>query len=208
MKHLNLKTDLRTHTGHVVRKLRKQSIIPAVIYGKSLAETIQIQLDLNTFLKLFRQSGRTTVIDVDFGDKSLPCLIHKVDLHPVTDVVRHIDFLVVDLKAKTTADVPITFIGEPSKASEGVLLKQLSSIEVEALPEKIPREIQVDLTKLQAIGDSIHVSDLVAGNDFIILTESETVIAALIAQVEEKEEIVEITPETLTDAKSTTTTPS
>jgi len=204
MKHLTLKSELRTLTGHFVRKLRKQSIIPAVIYGKTLPQTIQIQIDLNTFIKLFRQSGRTTVIDVSFGDKSLPCLVHKVDLHPVTDVVRHIDFLVVDLKTKTTSDVPVTFIGEPSKGSEGVLLKQLNRIEVEALPEKIPREIQVDLSKLEVIGDVIHVSDLEGGSDYVILTEPETVIATLIAEVEEKEEAIEITPEGSTDEKATT----
>ena len=191
MKHLTLKTDLRILTGNLVRKLRKQSIIPAVIYGKKMKETIQIQLDLNTFLKLFRQAGRTSVVDVNFDNTTLPCLIHKIDVHPVTDVVRHIDFLVVDLKQKTSAIVPILFIGEPSKGTDGVLLKQLSSIEVEALPEKIPREIEIDLSKLVNIGDAIKISDIVANNEFEILADADSLIAILTSPAVEEETVIE-----------------
>jgi large subunit ribosomal protein L25 len=181
MKHLTLQTEIRTLIGNEVRKLRKHKIIPAVIYGRKQPQTIQIQFDLNTFLKLFRESGTTSVIDIKFDDKSIPCLIHKVDVNPVTDVVRHIDFLAIDLKAKTIANVPITFVGEPEKGTEGVLVKQLSSLEVQALPEKIPREIDVDLTKLVNIGDSIKVSDLAFDKEFEILDESDSLIATLVA---------------------------
>lgn len=205
MKHLSLKTDPRTLTGNLVRKLRKQSIIPAVIYGKKMKETIQIQLDLNTFLKLFRQAGRTSVVDVTCDGTTHSCLIHKIDVHPVTDVVRHIDFLVVDLKQKTSAVVPISFVGEPSKGTDGVLLKQLSSIEVEALPEKIPREIEVDLSKLVNIGDAIKISDIAINNEFEILEDADSLIATLTSPTVE-EEVVETPVEGDTTTETATPT--
>jgi len=159
-----------------------------------MSETIQIQLDLNTFLKLFRQAGRTSVVDVTCDNQTHPCLIHKIDIHPVTDVVRHIDFLVVDLKQKITASVPISFVGEPAKGSDGVLVKQLSSIEVEALPEKIPHEIEIDLSKLENIGDTIKISNISASSEYAILEESDSLIASLTAPAVEVEEVVGETP--------------
>lgn len=201
--HLTLQVESRNLIGNQVRKLRKQSIIPAVIYGKKMPETVQIQLDLNTFLKLFRQSGRTAVVDLNLGTKTFPCLVHKVDVHPVTDVVRHIDFLAIDLKQKTTASVPVSFIGEPDKGSDGILLKQLNSIEVEALPEKIPREIEVDLSKLVNIGDSIKISDLISNQDYEILEDAESFIATLAQPQQEEETVTTATTETTSDTTST-----
>lgn len=186
MKHLTIQTNIRKLSGNSVKKLRRQGRIPAVVYGKMVKEPILLETELNVFLKLYKFSGKTAVVDVIFDDKKIPCLVQDVDLDPVKDIVRHVDFLMVDLKKKVEAEVPIKFVSEPAKGFEGVLVKQLNALEVEALPESIPHEIEVDLSRLEKVGDSIHVSDILSTDvKYVVITEHHSIIASLVAEKEE-----------------------
>lgn len=187
MKHFNLEIKHRSITGNSVRKIRREGLIPAVIYSK-FVKPINIEFNLNSFIKLFRQSGKTGVIDLNVNNNNYPCLVHKVDVNPVTDLPRHVDFLVVDLTKTTEATVPIVFDGESNKSSGGTLIKQLNTLLVEALPEKIPHEIIVDLSVLKEIGDTLVVSDIPSSNDYKIISEADSVIAIL---AEEDKEVVD-----------------
>ena len=205
MKHFNLEIQHRSITGNSVRKIRRTGSIPAVIYSK-FVKPINIQFNLNAFIKLFRQSGKTGVIDLNVENNTYPCLVHKVDVNPVTDLPRHVDFLVVDLTKTTEATVPIVFVGESSKSSGGTLIKQLNTLSVEALPEKTPHEIKVDLSVLKEIGDTLLVSDIASNNDYQIISEGDSVIAILAE--EDKEVVDQPTPtaETVATAAETQTT--
>lgn len=191
MKHFNLEIETRSITGNQVRKIRNMGYIPAVIYSKFLTP-INIQFKLNDFIKLFRQAGKTGVIDLAVEGKSHPCLVHKVDVNPVSDLPRHVDFLAVDLTKTTETEVPIEFINENKKISGATIVKQLNSLLVEALPEKIPHQITVDLSSLKEIGDVLTVSDVPTTKDYTILSEPEAVIVTL--SEEDKETLEDQAP--------------
>lgn len=191
MKHFNLEIETRSITGNQVRKIRNMGYIPAVIYSKFLTPT-NIQFKLNDFIKLFRQAGKTGVIDLTVEGKSYPCLVHKVDVNPISDIPRHVDFLAVDLTKTTETEVPIEFINENKKISGATIVKQLNSLLVEALPEKIPHQITVDLSSLKEIGDVLTVSDVPVTKDYTILSEPEAVIVTL--SEEDKETLEDQAP--------------
>ncbi|MEI6728957.1 MAG: 50S ribosomal protein L25 [bacterium] len=201
MTHQTLEVEMRTVLGNSLRKLRHTGLVPAVVYGNGV-ENFNIQFPVGIFLKTYKLIGKTTVVDlVVKGGKKLPCLVYELDVHPVLGTLRHVDFLAVNLSEKTTATVPVNFVGEPSKEVDGVIIKSINELEVEALPDSIPHHIDVDLSILQAIGDVITVSDLAKNANYEILDDGDLAIVSFNEVQEEKEEpaaIIEPTAEAAT----------
>jgi large subunit ribosomal protein L25 len=197
MTHAKLNVNIRTLTGNVARKLRRDGLIPAVIYGNTLSENINIEIPYNQFIKLYSDVGRTSVVEILAGEAktSIPTLVQAVDLNPVTDRVSHIDFLAVNLKQKTIARVPLEFINEsPTVKSAGAVVSfTINEVEVEAFPDRLPDKIQVNLEALDNLEAVIHISDLSVSSDYTIINEPLQVVASLTVEKEEVEE--EITPE-------------
>jgi ribosomal protein L25, Ctc-form len=158
MRHFQLSANTRTILGNSVRKLRKQGLLPAVLYGQNF-NSLPIQIDKKNFLKLYKQVGKTNVIDLSVDSQTLPVIVQDLDIDPVFGDVRHVDFLVVNLKQKVKVTVPIQYIGTPIGVKQlgAVLAVNLDELEIEALPEKIPDFIPVDVTNLTNIHDSISV---------------------------------------------------
>ncbi|MBU0708360.1 50S ribosomal protein L25 [Patescibacteria group bacterium] len=163
VKETQLKAEKRGILGSKIKKLRKQGILPANIYGSGL-ESLTIQLSVDEFLKTFKEAGETELIYLQVkGEKEKrPVLIRHIQAHPVTNQILHTDFLQVDLTEETTTDVPITFVGEAPavKVGTGMLLEILTELEVTCLPTDIPSEIEVDISKLADVNDAIIVKDL------------------------------------------------
>jgi large subunit ribosomal protein L25 len=182
MKHAELEVQARELFGNQARKLRRDGILPAVVYSKK-QEPIHIQVNTRDFYTLFKQSGYTHVVELKLGSqKNTPVIVHEVDVHPVTGEARHVDFLAVNLKEKVKTSVPVELVGTAVGVKElGALLSSnLDEIEVEALPDNIPESIQVDVTHLAQIHDSIKVSDLAKSDKYDILEEPEEVIVSLV----------------------------
>ena len=110
MRHFQLSANTRSVLGNSVRKLRKQGLLPAVLYGQNF-NSLPIQIDKKTFLKLYKQVGKTNVIDLSVDSQTLPVIVQDLDIDPVFGDVRHADFLVVNLKQKVKVTVPIQYIG-------------------------------------------------------------------------------------------------
>jgi len=128
-----LSAEKRTVSGHKVKRLRKQDILPANIFG-SKVDSLSIQLPLKEFTNTYKETGDTGLIDlsVEGESKTRPVLVHKLQAHPVSGQLLHVDFRQVDLKAKITAEVPVELIGEsPAVHQGGVLTHPLTAIEVE-----------------------------------------------------------------------------
>lgn len=90
---MKLQASLRTVTGKKVNVYRKQGQIPAVIYSKHHKESITIFVEKNPFLKLYKEAGTSTPVQITGDGIDELVLIHKVDVHPVTTMLAHIDFL-------------------------------------------------------------------------------------------------------------------
>jgi len=207
MRHFQLSANTRTVLGNSVRKLRKQGLLPAVLYGQNF-NSLPIQIDKKTFLKLYKQVGKTNVIDLSVDSQTLPVIVQDLDIDPVFGDVRHADFLVVNLKQKVKVTVPIQYIGTPIGVKQlgAVLTVNLDELEIEVLPEKIPDFITVDVTNLTNIHDSISVADLLqVAQDYQILNDPETILVSLTEGASGVEEAnVEVTEPVVTQKTDTT----
>jgi large subunit ribosomal protein L25 len=193
-----LSADPRKILGKKVKNLRKEGIVPANIFGKDF-KSKSLQVDGKEFRKVFKESGETGVISVEVGKESYPVLIHKIQLEPRTDSVLHVDFHKVNLKEKITTNVPIVLDGEApaEKTGIGLILQTVDELEVESLPTDIPHEIKLDVTKLEEVGQSIHVKDLKVDRDKVEVKNDpeETVVTVQTAEMKEEPVEEEKTPE-------------
>lgn len=141
--------------------LRANKKLPAVLYGPQ-QEAVSIAIDYSTFERTWRQVGESTVITLTGLEKDMDALIHDVDVHPVTQQIRHADFYVFKAGEKITVDVPLEFIGvaPAEKTLGGTLIKVMHELEVEVLPKDLPHEIQVDVSAVVDFDSPLHVGDL------------------------------------------------
>ena len=147
--------------GRKVKKLRREGILPANLYGKKV-KSQALELPTNDFLKIYDQVGETGLVDLKINSQTKPVLIHNLQVHPVTDEPLHVDFHQVSLKEKTTADVPIEIRGDAPAVEQkkGILIQPLDEVEVEALPADLPEKFVVDISKLEEVDQAITVGDL------------------------------------------------
>jgi large subunit ribosomal protein L25 len=160
---MQIKADKREKLGKATRFIRRANLIPAVIFGKGM-ESIAITLGYNDFNKVYQASGETDLVDIEFGTDKYKVLIKNVQLDPVTDKISHVEFYKPDLTIKIEAQVPVEVFGEEEneliKNGTAIALQLLQEITVEALPEDLPHEFRVDVSKLSEFGQGITISEL------------------------------------------------
>jgi len=183
-----IKAEVRT-TGEKLDTLRKSGNIPAVFYGLG-KETTSIKAPLVEFKKAWREAGESSPVELALPTGKVDVLIHDVQVDPVTNEPIHADFLVIDMKKKIQVKVPLTFDGVAPAVKSGLgnLVKVLHEIEVEALPTDLPKEISVDISKLETLENNITVSDIALPSGVVAITPGTEIVASIVAQVEEKEE--------------------
>lgn len=180
MKHPVLKAEPRTLLGKKVKKLRREGVLPTNVYGKGLA-SIALQVSMEDFKVIHKEVGDTGIIDLQFDGKTKPVLIKNLQMNFETRTPLHADFYQVNLKEKIKAVVPVVLIGEAQAVAEkaGMLLQTLNDVEVEALPEKLPENIEVSVEHLATVGESLTVADLKAPEGVTILSEEAQTIAKI-----------------------------
>jgi len=174
--------------GKKVDALRKEGLVPAEVYGHGF-ENIHLSVSAKDFTKIFKEVGESTIINLIFESKRMPVLIQEVTFDAVSDQILSIDFRYIRTDEKLRVAIALNFIGEAPavKESGGVLIKAVHEIEVESLPADLPHNIEVDLSQIENIGDSIHIKDLKVGRGVKILVDSETVVATVTEPAKEEE---------------------
>jgi len=177
-----LKVESREEMGKgAARAIRRAGRVPGVVYGNK-QETDLISLDPAELKRNLHKTGFfATLFDLKMGNKTVRVLPKDVQLHPVTDIPLHADFMRISKNSKIHVNVPVQFINEtqsPGIKRGGVLNIVLHQIELICSPENIPNVITIDLSGLE-IGDSIHISKIkldknvipaIADRDFTIAT--------------------------------------
>ncbi len=186
---LTLPVEKRESAGTKAPVLRRAGKLPAVVYGPH-QESTAISIDARAFDKVLRDAGESSIVMLSgLGMGELPTLIHEVDLDPLTNRPRHIDFYAVTKGEKVEVSVELEFTGESPAVKAGMnIVKVLHEIEVKADPMNLPKSVTVDVSSLAAVGDQIHVRDLVLPSDVELVTEPEDVVALVQEVVIEKAE--------------------
>jgi large subunit ribosomal protein L25 len=175
METIELEAQKREEFGKKLKAIRKQDLVPAVVYGKKI-KPVSIAIDKKNFIKtiLRSEAGMNAIVSLKVAGekgKAIPVLTHAVQRDPLTDDILHIDFrhIVMDEAIRTRVPVELTGVPMGVKESGGVLVAGLREVEVECLPTDIPDKYVIDVSALM-IGDSLHVSDLTQVAKVKILT--------------------------------------
>jgi large subunit ribosomal protein L25 len=184
-----LSLNVEKRSEKKLRDLRNDNLVPAVLYGPEI-DNLNLEVDLVEFEKIHEKAGDSSLISLKLGKKDYLVLIRDTQFAPVSGNPIHVDFYQPPLKEEVEVEVSVIFEGESLavKNEGGTLVKNLSELPVKALPQKLPKEIRVDISSLKTFDDKILISDLVESGDFEILKDPSDVVASVSRPEEIKEE--------------------
>lgn len=191
MERHSLKVKAREETGKgVARKLRREGLLPGVVYGRKR----QPQPLIVNPEELQNKVSGNVIFDLDItgdGEGSETVMIKDIQRDPIKGNLIHIDFQHISMDEKISVSVLLNLQGDAEGIREGGVLQQLlREVEVECLPANIPEELTLDISEL-TIGNSLLVSDLEVPDDVEVLTPLDEVIVTIVTPtelVEEEEE--------------------
>ena len=194
-----INAEKRNVVGKQVKALRRQGILPGVIYGRHI-EAFPIQMDAHDASLILDKLTASSLITIDVDGEKFNVLMRDRQRDVIFGDLLHVDFMVVSLTEKLRATVELKLVGEAPVADnpEVVVTQVLNAIEIEALPQDLPEVIEVDISTLETVDDEITVADLDLGEDIAILTDPNETIVSVgyvaqeeVAEEEEAEELAE-----------------
>lgn len=175
-------------SGESADSIRAAGRIPAVYYGPKQAST-PISIDGAKLEVLWRDAGETTLITLAGAGENQDTLIRDVQVHPLTGKILHADFYVIEKGKKVEINVPLEFVGEAPAEKQGhIISKALHEVAIEVAPAELPHSFEIDLSKLENVGDHILAGDIKLPASAELKTGAEEIIVSVTAFVEEKEE--------------------
>ncbi|MBF0537190.1 MAG: 50S ribosomal protein L25 [Nitrospirae bacterium] len=183
MERMNLATEVRKETGKgVARSLRRNGVIPCVIYRHGQSTPIQIsRKELVAFVNA--SYGQQLLVNLNFTDGTTKLALmkdHQLDY--LKGALLHTDFYEVSMQETLRLSVAVLLVGVPVgvKRDGGILQSGLREIEIECLPDAIPAHIELDVTDVE-IGHSLHVNDLKVQSGIKVLTDPVEVLATVLS---------------------------
>jgi large subunit ribosomal protein L25 len=193
---IKLEVTPRERTGsREARRLRRQGLIPGVLYGRGDTPHAISVPERELRRALTGGSGMHTILDVVLdGDSAKPSILKDFQQDPLRGKLVHVDLQEVRLDQAITAAVTIQLVGAedaPGVREGGALSQVAREVNVEALPLEVPEHLDLDVSGM-AMGDTLRIADLDAREGVTFLDDPETVLATLTmpTRVEEPEEAV------------------
>jgi large subunit ribosomal protein L25 len=181
---INLQLETRTVTGKAVKHLRSAGQIPAVIHDHG-KPSLHVQGDGVAMLKVWRQAGKHHPVELKTDQDSFVALIKDAEFDPRKHQLTHVVFNAVDKNQKVDAEIPVRpryaegNESSPAERNSLIVLAQLETVQVKAIPTKLPDFFEYDAEKLVEIGDHVTVADLVIPEGVELITEPEHTIATV-----------------------------
>jgi len=181
--------------GKKTRFMRREGTTPTHLFGHGI-DSLSLQCDTAKLQRIIARAGMTRLIALEVeGDKeSHSVFIREIQREPCSGGLFHVDFYQVKSTEKIRVDVPIILVGEaPAMKEKGrTLTHSLTSLSVESLPDKLPPQIEVDLSSLEEVEQAIFVRDISLSPDVTVVTDPDQMVARVSeARVVEEEEVVE-----------------
>lgn len=159
---INLALDARTEQGKKAAKLRKEGLVPGIVYGHGF-EPIMVQAEYNVIAKAVREAGKHTPVYATIDGKKKITMIKDVDRDPAKARIRHVSFHAVKASDAVTAEVPIRLIGEGESEAEKaglIVLQAIEQVEVKAKPADLPEALEVSIAGLATTEDKMTLADV------------------------------------------------
>jgi large subunit ribosomal protein L25 len=172
--------------GSKPNALRRQGLLPAVLYGHKGTESVSLTVDAKTVQMLLRKASvNNTLIQLNVTD--LPwrgqTLLREVQSHPWRGDIYHLSFFSVAAQESLQVTVPLHFVGTPIgvKNEGGALDTVLTEVELSCAPDNIPESIEVDVSNLH-VGESLHIDQLVLPASVEAIGGSDVVVATILGK--------------------------
>jgi large subunit ribosomal protein L25 len=186
------------------RRLRKEGLIPAVLYGAGLAP-LTISVDPKQMKRILASdTGHNTIFDLSAGGDSGKAMIVEWQADPIKGALLHVDLKRIAMDQLLRVSVPVLLKGEAPgvKVQGGILEQMMREVEIECLPADIPGHIDGDVSQLM-FGQTLRVSDLPHSDKIKFITDANQAIAHVTAV----KEVVEVAPVEGAEAAATTAEP-
>ena len=189
---ITLGAEIREELGRKANGLREKGLLPAVVYGQE-TKNLALVLNFQEFENVFKEAGESSLINLKIkGQKeALPVLVHDFQKDALSGKITHVDFYRPDLKKKAKALVPVQIEGNSPAVRNlgGTLIKNITELEVRALPGSIPHEIIVNIDSLEELGSEIFIKDLTVPEGVDILKDPDEVVVLIAAPTRVEEEL-------------------
>lgn len=176
-----IKVEKREVTGKQVSKMRRQGITPGVVYGHKV-DSYPVQMETHATTLLMKKITPTTLVTLDLGGKKTKVIVRDRSYDVVTGALLHLDFLALSMTEMLRANVAIELTGKAPVLDEvpnTLINHSLNELEIEALPDDMLERVEVDLSSITTVDDTITVRDLKLGDKITILTPLDEVIVSV-----------------------------
>ncbi len=194
MEEFKLKAARREVLGKRNRFLRRQGITPAHLFGHGI-ESQALQCDTIELKSVVAHAGETRLISLKIeGDKEPKSVfVREIQRDALGKQLIHVDLYQVKKGEKMEVDVPIVIVGEsPAMKGKGRMLSHgITELSIECLPEKVPPQIEVDISILEDVEQAIHVKDIILDLDITVHADPEQLVVKVTeVMVKEEGEVV------------------
>jgi large subunit ribosomal protein L25 len=190
---LTLSASKRDVLGKKNRFLRRRGITPAHLFGHNL-KSLSLQCDTDELKRIIAHAGETRLIGLKVqGEKETKSVfVREIQRDALGKQLLHVDFYQVRKGEKMTMDVPIVLVGEaPAMKGKGRMLSRgITELSIECLPDKVPPQIEVDISNLVELEQAIQVKDIILDPDIDVQVDPEQMVVKVtevIIEVEEEE---------------------
>lgn len=196
MDEIVLQATNRKVIGKKVKVLRREGVLPAIIYGQGI-DPRPISLEMRESNQILSTVSSSNLVRVQVEGEDVTTLVRDQQKDPVTGALLHVDFLRVSLTEILRTTVALDFSDEAPAVKNygGILVTGQETLEIECLPKDLPNRVHVEMASLENIGDVIYVRDLTVPPNIDVLTsldEMVILVTAPAAEPEPEEEIEEI----------------
>jgi large subunit ribosomal protein L25 len=175
-----VKLSQRQVLGKGLNRLRADGSVPAVIHNHGQA-SIHVMATETELLKVYRAAGKHHPLNLEVGSDKYLALIKDAHFDPVRRRLQHVVFQAIRQDETVEAEVPIRIEGDiPAEKVGLMVLHQLDSVEVEALPKNLPDELVVSAEGLAELHDKLTVGDLKVPEGVTVTTDPEHPIATVV----------------------------
>jgi large subunit ribosomal protein L25 len=188
MEEILLTAQPRSVIGKQVNALRRGGNVPAVLYGKQLDVPLNLQIDEKTLKLVVAKAGGNRLIKLTI-DSAAPHLVlaREVQRNSISGRIVHVDFHQVSMTEKISTDVPLVLVGTSPAVTrgEGLLIHGIATVRIRVLPTELISQIEVDVTSLESLNQSLFVKNLKVGDNILVLTPGEEMVAKVVPVKEE-----------------------
>lgn len=168
-------------SGVKAKKLRREGIIPGVVYGREFKESVPLEMTLTEANKLLKENTKTSIIRLDGLGKPVNVIVKEVQRNGATFLPEHIDFQAISLREVISVTVPVTVLGEESLTHRRLLFQpNLQELVLKGPAEDLPEKLEIDVSELN-FEDKVHLSALTLPEGIEVEAEEDELLGVVLS---------------------------